>query len=94
MKKLKELSDEESGDYDSDYKIESRKRVIKLKSKKEKLIEKTAKPPKSKFLELEADEGSASDEEEGEFDFPRAARGNIYSLITFISFFRMRDLLC
>ena len=86
MKKLKEVSDEgSSGGYESDYKIESRKRVIKLKDKKAKLTEISgAKPPKkSKFLELEADEGSFSEEDDEENEIPRAAKGKLTSINIF-----------
>ena len=78
-KKLKDLSDEESSGYESDQQVLKKKRVIKLKEKKK--TEKTQnsvkfKPPKSKFLELEADEGSDSGDSDFERELPRAAKGN------------------
>lgn len=59
--------------------IETRKRVIKLKNKKKALQEKPTlkkKPPKSKFLELEADVGSASEDEDLEREIARPTKGN------------------
>lgn len=79
-KKLKDLSDEESSGYESDQQVlKKKKRVIKLKEKKktEKLQNSVKfKPPKSKFLELEADEGSDSGDSDCERELPRAAKGN------------------
>ncbi len=80
-KKLKENSDEESGGYESDeLMIETRKRAIKLKEKKKtakKVVMKPKfKPIKSKFLETEADEGSASNDENDEQEISKPAKGN------------------
>ena len=68
-------------------KFENRKRVLKLKEKKKSIKKAGAsvagnsmvkvKPMKSKFLELEADEGSASDDsEDHEREITRKAKGN------------------
>ena len=91
-KKPNHLSDDESdGGYDSGnssssdgvHQIETRKRVLKLKQKKKVGFKSKAaptsaqaKPMKSKFLELEADVGSASDEgEDEEREITRPAKG-------------------
>lgn len=59
--------------------VETRKRVIKLKNKKNSEKPQSsvkAMRPKSKFLELEADEGSASDDSDCEREISRPAKGN------------------
>jgi hypothetical protein len=60
--------------------IETRKRAIKLKEKKKtakKVVMKPKfKPIKSKFLEIEADEGSASNDENDDQEIFESAKGN------------------